>query len=63
MGKKMFSQLRIREIWVSNSSIECVNFVQYVHMHDYVMYRGRASGGEDEKAGSKVRPSPPCASN
>lgn len=28
-----------------------------------VSCRGRASGGEDEKAGSQVRPSPPCASN
>lgn len=29
----------------------------------HVSFRGRASGGEDEKVGSKVCPSPPCASN
>lgn len=28
-----------------------------------VLYRGRASRGEDEKVGSKVCSSPPCASN
>lgn len=43
----------------------CVIFVQHVHVPPcvYVLHRGRASGGEDEKAGSEVRPSPPCASN
>lgn len=42
-----------------------VIFVQYVQLPACVcvLHRGGASGGEDEEAGSKVRPSPPRASN
>lgn len=43
----------------------CLIFVQNVQLPlcVCVLYRGRETGGEDEEAGSEVRPSAPRASN